>query len=104
MSKDNNYFQIVKIAWILTMILMMLALAMPALGAPELQATNTPTPTETPTPTPEVATKHQLSTGRYIVVERSFSYGQIAIVLSVMLLTLAAVIYIIWDIIKGYIY
>lgn len=98
MRDMNNKFAWISLAWILMLMLILLSLALPVMAAPEAQETSTPTST------PEVGYKQQLSSGNWIQVERSFSFGEIAIAVSVMILTMAVVLYIIWDIISHYIY
>lgn len=65
------------------------------------QATQTPTPTPTEIPT---GSKHQLTSGSYFEIQRSLTYGEIAIVVAIMLLMIPVVLYVIFRMITHYIY
>lgn len=64
----------------------LLAAVLPASAAPALQTTDTPTPTVTPTvtPTPAYVTSYTLDSGNTLIVERHWTFGELAIFLAVL--------------------
>lgn len=94
---DRKAWRMMLLSWLLfVMILITLAMAMPAAAQ-----TATPTPTATPIP---VGSKHQLASGNYFEIQRQIDYGQIAIVVSIMLLLLVVIAYVVFRFVTHYIY
>jgi len=85
-------------AWYALILLMLAAtLAQPAEAAPLAQATTTPSPT------PETSYKVELSSGNYMEIVRSVSYGQAGIVFGLMILAGILILKMVFDINSHYI-
>jgi len=103
MNKEPiNFIWPAILVWLLIGLLFALVagLAQPA-SAQEPDPTQTPTPTPTEIPT---GSKHQLTSGSYFEIQRSLTYGEIAIVVAIMLLMIPVVLYVIFRVITHYIY
>lgn len=71
------------------------ALALPATAAPERQAaTDTPVPAATATPVYQV--EHVLSSGAVMLEERSWTWGQVALVGGLLLLVAVTLLEMVW--------
>ena len=84
----------------LTVVFLMVAMAImlamsPSIAAQAQDETSTPTPTATPTVTPTPADQYRvaLGSGAELVVERRITYGDIAIVLVMLVMLVGASLY-----------
>jgi hypothetical protein len=89
------------LVWLLIGLLFALVAGLAQPASAQTDPTQTPTPTATEIPT---GSKHQLTSGSYFEIQRSLTYGEIAIVVAIMLLMIPVVLYVIFRMITHYIY